>query len=93
MPKISISEEIKRICPKLRLGCIEASVKVEESNAALLAEIDKKLESLQQSLVIEDISKLPAIEASRKGYRACGKDPARYRLSAEALLRRIVTGK
>ncbi|MGE5427036.1 MAG: B3/4 domain-containing protein, partial [Methylococcaceae bacterium] len=93
MPKISISEEIKRNCPKLRLGCIEASVKVEESNAALLAEIDKKLESLQQSLVIEDISKLPAIEASRKGYRACGKDPARYRLSAEALLRRIVSGK
>lgn len=93
MPKISISKELKRSCPKLRLGCIEASVRVEDSNAALLSEIDKKLESLQQSLVIEDISKLPAIEASRKGYRACGKDPARYRLSAEALLRRIVSGK
>jgi DNA/RNA-binding domain of Phe-tRNA-synthetase-like protein len=33
---------------------------------------------------------MPAIAASRKAYKACGKDPARYRLSAEALLRRVV---
>lgn len=93
MPKISIREELKRNCPRLRLGCIEALVRVEESKPALLSEINEKLESLQQSLAIEDISKLPSIEASRRGYRACGKDPARYRLSAEALLRRIVSGK
>lgn len=77
----------------LRLGCVEASVRVEASSPGLLSEIEQKLTSLQQSLSIEEISKLPAIEASRRGYRACGKDPARYRLSAEALLRRIVSGK
>ena len=33
------------------------------------------------------------VEAVRKAYRALGKDPARYRGSAEALLRRIVAGK
>lgn len=93
MPKIFISEELRKTCPKLRLGCIESSVKVEASGAGLLYEIEQKLASLQQSLAIEDISKIPAIEASRRGYRACGKDPARYRLSAEALLRRIVSGK
>lgn len=93
MPKIIISEELRKACPKLRLGCIEALVKVEASGAGLLYEIEQKLASLQQSLAIEDISKIPAIEASRRGYRACGKDPARYRLSAEALLRRIVSGK
>jgi DNA/RNA-binding domain of Phe-tRNA-synthetase-like protein len=58
-----------------------------------LSEIQKGLEILQQRLVIEEIGKIPAIEASRKAYRACGKDPARYRLSAEALLRRVVSGK
>lgn len=93
MPNIFISEALKRACPKLRLGCIEALVRVEASGPELLSEIDRKLASLQQSLVIEDISKIPAIESSRRGYRACGKDPARYRLSAEALLRRIVSGK
>jgi DNA/RNA-binding domain of Phe-tRNA-synthetase-like protein len=33
------------------------------------------------------------ILATRAGYKALGKDPARYRGSAEALLRRIVSGK
>lgn len=35
---------------------------------------------------------IPAIAASRKVYRTFGKDPARYRLSAEALIRRILKG-
>ena len=48
---------------------------------------------INQALVIEEISKQPEVEASRKAYKACGKDPARYRLSAEALLRRVVSGK
>jgi DNA/RNA-binding domain of Phe-tRNA-synthetase-like protein len=35
----------------------------------------------------------PKILATRAGYKALGKDPARYRGSAEALLRRILSGK
>jgi hypothetical protein len=34
----------------------------------------------------------PEIRATREAYKALGKDPARYRGSAEALLRRIVAG-
>ncbi|MGB7613389.1 MAG: phenylalanine--tRNA ligase beta subunit-related protein, partial [Candidatus Acidiferrum sp.] len=34
-----------------------------------------------------------AILATRAGYKALGKDPARYRGSAEALLRRVIAGK
>src|SRR6266404_9639922 len=34
-----------------------------------------------------------AIVATRAGYKALGKDPARYRGSAEALLRRLIAGK
>jgi DNA/RNA-binding domain of Phe-tRNA-synthetase-like protein len=34
-----------------------------------------------------------AILATRAGYKALGKDPARYRGSAEALLRRLIAGK
>ncbi|HET6556106.1 MAG TPA: phenylalanine--tRNA ligase beta subunit-related protein [Prolixibacteraceae bacterium] len=90
---ISIDSELKSRCPQLRLGCIVADVQVAESDRALLAEINERLEQLRQSLRIEEISSIPAITASRKAYRACGKDPARYRLSAEALLRRIVSGK
>lgn len=93
MLNITISPELKNRCPSLRLGCIEADVQVAAPSEELLAEINFRIEKLSQSLMIEDISNLLPIRESRKAYKACGKDPARYRLSAEALLRRIVSGK
>ncbi|MDP3433682.1 MAG: phenylalanine--tRNA ligase beta subunit-related protein [Bacteroidota bacterium] len=93
MVNIYISEKLKSLCPKLRLGCIEADVIVAESFIELTSEINFRITQIKQTLVIEDISKIPVIAASRKAYKACGKDPARYRLSAEALLRRAVSGK
>jgi len=77
----------------LRLGVIQAWVTIVGSDEGLLTEIKEHLEIIQRTLNIDDISKIAAIEASRKAYKACGKDPARYRLSAEALLRRVVSGK
>ena len=93
MTKISISPELKTRCPGLRLSCIETEVVVAKSPEGLLSEIDWRIEQLREFLTIEDISQLRVIAASRHAYKACGKDPARYRLSAEALLRRVVTGK
>lgn len=93
MKAISIGNEIKSRCPNLRLGCIETDVVIAEPSSAFLQEMDAAIQQLAQSLSIESISKIPSILAARKGYKACGKDPARYRLSAEALLRRVVSGK
>ena len=93
MNSIRISTELKTCCPALRLGCIEANVRVQESSPELLIEMESRIRQMSESLSIESISKIPAIASSRKAYKACGKDPARYRLSAEALLRRVVSGK
>jgi len=93
MKTIRISDELKSCCPNLRLGCIETDVKINESSSDFLSEMASKIQQIAQSLSIESVNKIPTIAASRKGYKACGKDPARYRLSAEALLRRIVSGK
>ncbi len=93
MIQLTISPELKICCPKLTLGCIEADIEVHASPKELLSEIDFRISKIRQTLELEGISKLPAIESSRKAYKACGKDPARYRLSAEALLRRLVLGK
>lgn len=93
MTKITISPELKICCPRLKLACIEADVTIAETSLELQSDIHRQIGKLNDALALEDISKLPAIEASRKAYKACGKDPARYRLSAEALLRRIVSGK
>lgn len=77
----------------MMLGCICADVHVLETSSELLSEIDDTIQQFRDLLSMDAISKIPAIAASRKAYKACGKDPTRYRLSAEALLRRVVSGK
>jgi DNA/RNA-binding domain of Phe-tRNA-synthetase-like protein len=42
---------------------------------------------------LEQINTIPQITAMRSVYKALGKDPSRYRGSAEALLRRVLSGK
>lgn len=93
MVNITVLDELKLKVPDVKLSCIECDVYVMETNDVLWDEIRHKIHELATSLKTEEISKIPAIAASRKAYKACGKDPARYRLSAEALLRRVVKGK
>jgi DNA/RNA-binding domain of Phe-tRNA-synthetase-like protein len=90
MTPLSISKELKEKVSGIKLSCIECEVYVLETNDLLWDEIRKKAKELSSTLKTEQISKIPAIAASRKAYKACGKDPARYRPSAEALLRRVV---
>ena len=93
MTEIKIAGELKAKCPKAALGCVEAEVKTDATPAAL----DEELRACE-----ERITKLPeprsvlessAVVSTRAGYKALGKDPARYRGSAEALLRRLVSAK
>ena len=90
MPAISISSELALKVPGLKLSCIECDVRTVGKNDELWRRIEAEILDLQSQLKIEDISQIPSIASSRKAYKACGKDPARYRLSAEALLRRVV---
>ena len=90
MQHISIGEELGKKVPEIVLSCIECDVHIEEKNIKLWNEVEKQIKALNDSLSVEEISQLPAIAASRRAYKKCGKDPARYRLSAEALLRRVL---
>lgn len=90
MQKIIISKILANKVSGIELSCIECDVLVDNKSELLWSEIQQKVAKVSQSLKVEDISQMEAIFASRKAYKACGKDPARYRLSAEALLRRVV---
>ena len=90
MRKITISDELACKVSELQLSCILCDVIPVQVNVQLWNEIQQKINEIAASVSIEQISQIPAIAASRKAYKACGKDPARYRLSAEALLRRVV---
>lgn len=92
MTQISIAPEFNAKWPNMQLACIDCSVELVEMNKDLWTEIHQLSKLIRNDKRIEDISKIPAIQFSRKAYKACGKDPARYRLSAEALLRRVIKG-
>ena len=94
MKDIMIDSEMKKLWENSALGCIRCKVKVEESSKELLQEIDDFSKELQNTIQkVPDIPKREEIAAARRAYRAFGKDPSRYRCSAEAMCRRIVQGK
>lgn len=93
MKNIKISEELADKCPDICLSCIECNVKVEFFREDLWQIIERRCRDIANTLEVEQIKLIPTIAASREAYKACGKDPARYRLSAEALLRRVVSKK
>lgn len=93
MPAITITSFIKEKCPLLRLGILQMYVKVEPSSSVLLHKIAEKAGIYVEKYKMEEISKIPLIQQTREAYKALGKKPGRYRPSAEALLRRVVSGK
>ncbi|MFT4663546.1 MAG: DNA/RNA-binding domain of Phe-tRNA-synthetase-like protein [Polaribacter sp.] len=90
---INISSEIKNCCPNLQVGVLTCSVEVKPTAGKLADLISERLEKIQSTLEIPQISQLPMAQQTRRGYKATGKDPARYRPAAESLLRRVVQGK
>lgn len=75
------------------LGWITAGVEVAPAEAALARALDETAAAVPARLAGSRPQDLPAVAATRQAYQALGKDPARYRPAAEALLRRVVQGK
>ncbi len=92
MKIIKISEEIRRLFPGLTLGIMECSITNAPSPEMLWDEIGTLEESIKNTYTLESVNKRPAIAATRQAYKISGKDPNRYRPSAEALCRRILRG-
>lgn len=90
---ITIGNEIEAVCPEFHLATIACNVKNNPYNAGLWQEIDAFCAQFAATYKMEEINKRPAIYATRKTYKKLGKDPNRYRPSAEALCRRILKGQ
>ena len=93
MIEVRISQELKAKCAKAALGCVGAEVETGATPAALDEELSASEERIVKLADPRAILEAPAILATRAAYKALGKDPARYRGSAEALLRRVIAGK
>lgn len=91
--KIIVSDEIESVCPTFVGACVEAYVTNSAYSQELWDEINELGEKYKQELTTESLKELCGIAATRKVYRACGKDPSRYRPASEALIRRILQNK
>ncbi|HHG84733.1 MAG TPA: hypothetical protein ENJ82_08280, partial [Bacteroidetes bacterium] len=90
---ITISPELQAICPDLVLGCLSCQVQISAAPPALCAEVATYCADMAKDIALADVNQQPAIARTRAAYRALGKEPSRYRPSAEALMRRVAQGK
>lgn len=93
MLEIKFSDKIKDSFPDLKVLQIEAEVKNSETSDELWEDILKASEELKSKFSLGELNKRISIDATRQAYKKLGKDPNRYRPSAEALGRRIIQGK
>lgn len=91
--KVVVSQEIEQICPEFVGACVEADVVNTPYSDALWQEIETLCDKLRQELTTETLKEITSIAATRRVYKACGKDPSRYRPASEALIRRTLQGK
>lgn len=91
--KILVSDEIEKVCPSFVGAHVEFSVRNTPYSEGLWNEINRLGQQLRATLTTETLKDISGIAATRRVYRACGKDPSRYRPAAEALIRRMLQGK
>ncbi|WP_048799908.1 B3/B4 domain-containing protein [Segatella buccae] len=90
---IIVSQEIESVCPGFVGACVEAEVKNTPFCQPLWEGIKALGEKFEAELTTETLKDISGIAATRRVYRACGKDPSRYRPASEALIRRLLQGK
>ena len=90
MKQISLSNEILNACPDLHVLAISCQVKNTPNDADLWEIIHQEERLIREQVKLNEINKWLPIQATRQAYKKLGKDPNRYRPSAESLRRRIL---
>lgn len=90
---IEVAPDFARAGIEIGLGWLMAEVTVAVADQALGQALADCFSAATLQLEDRRTQDWAAIAATRKAYKALGKDPARYRPAAEALLRRVAQGK
>lgn len=91
--EIGIDERLFAVYPQIRLGLMRFHADVHESDPQFWAYMsDEVLPRIRSAVEGKEWSEIPGIRGSRAAYRAFGRNPGRYRVSSEALIRRVRRG-
>ena len=89
---VSFDPDFARCVSGYRTLIIEADVDNSPTSQQQMQEMNALADDIASRHALSEINSIPAIAATRAAYKACGKDPNRYRPSQEQLMRRIVRG-
>lgn len=90
--KITIDSSILSQIPDFNIIAYTMDVVYEENNPAVEELIKKTEKKISEEYSLEEVLNIPLIKEGRDGYKKLKKDPSRYRLACESLLRRLVKG-
>lgn len=91
--EISIDNKLKDI-GNVSLGCIFYTTHIKENNPELWKYINGEIiDKIKKNFTLDNLTEQINIKASRQAYKNLGKAPSRYRVSSEALIRRILQNK
>ena len=85
---IVINKEITDVLPNFQILAFKFECCVKESDELIIEKI-KEYEEKYANVSLEEVLKLDRIKEARDSYKKLGKDPSRYRLACESLLRRL----
>lgn len=90
--KITIDQSILSVIEDFNIVALSMDCVYEETNETVDEYIKSLEEDIKSRYTLEDVLNIPFIKEGRDGYKKLKKDPSRYRLACESLLRRLVKG-
>ncbi len=90
---VSIDKALFSVYPEIRLGLLRFHAEVKAPDERFWYFMNTEvLPQVRSSMEGKEWGEIPGIKGSRAAYRAFGRNPGRYRVSSEALIRRIRRG-
>lgn len=94
---IKICDDVMQICNELSkevvIASIIAEVNVHESSQELKDLVDIKCKEVKRKYELGNLESMESIDHIKKVYRKLGTDPTRYKISSEALFKRVIKDK
>lgn len=91
--EVTVDSNLKNVYPEIRLGLLRFRAEVKEPQEQFWHYMDEEvLPQVRNSMEGKEWGEIPGIRGSRSAYKAFGRNPGRYRVSSEALLRRVRRG-
>lgn len=91
--EIKIDNQLFSVYPEIRLGVLHFQADVKESDNAFWAYLNNEaVPQVLRAIEGKEWNEISGIKGSRSAYKAFGRNPGRYKVSSEALIRRIRRG-